>query len=125
MNASPEEISTALSKKTQTDGEGFKPRLLDLFGDAVQVPGEHAEYKKNFLISEFMNIIGHLVDFLSTRQSSSAEREKDLVSCIYKTLAVTVGEALGCFYLEAETLDHLTDDLKRMDQALAKGVCYY
>lgn len=125
MNASPDELSNALSAKTQTDGEGFKPRLLDLFGDAVPVPGEHADYKKNFLVSEFMDNIGHLVDFLSTRQFSAAEREKDFISCIYKTLAVTVGEALGSYYLEAETLDHLTDDLKRMDQVLANGVCYF
>ena len=124
MNASPVEISAALSAKTQTDGEGFKPRMLDLFGDAVPAPGEHADYRKNFLISGFMENIGHLADFLSTRQFSSAEREKDLVSCIYKTLAVTVGEALGSYYLEAETLDRLTDGLKRMDQELAKGVCY-
>ncbi|MHB1011372.1 MAG: glycosyltransferase [Desulfobacteria bacterium] len=125
MNASPEEISAALSAKTHIVGEGFKPRLLDLFGDASPAPGEHTDCRKNFLISEFMENIGHLVDFLSTRQFSSAEREKDLVSCIYKTLAVTVGEALGSYYLEAETLDRLTDDLKRMDQELAKGVCYY
>jgi glycosyltransferase involved in cell wall biosynthesis len=125
MNASPIELSTALSAKAQTHGEGFKPLLLDLFGNAVPAPGENAGYKKNFLIPKFMADIGHLVDFLSTRQFSTAEREKDLISCIYKTLAITVGEALGIYYLEAETLDHLTDDLKRMDQVLAKGVCYF
>ncbi len=125
MNASPEEISTSLSAKTQPQGEGFKPRLLDLFGDAAPAPGDNAEYRKNFLIPKFMADIGHLVDFLSTRQFPAAERERDLVSCIYKTLAATVGESLGIYYLEAETLDHLTDDLKRMDRALAKGVCYF
>ena len=123
MKASPEE-PTVLSAKKQTDGEGFKPWLLDLFGNAAPAPGEHVNYKKNFLIPKFMENIGHLVDFLSTRQFPAAEREKDLISCIYKTFAVTVGEALGIYYLEAETLDHLTDDLKRMDQVLAKGVCY-
>ena len=125
MNASPEEQSTALSAKKQTDGEGFKPRLLDLLGIAVPAPGGYADYKKNFLIPKFMEDIGHLVDFLSTRQFPAAEREKDLISCIYKTLAATVGEALGIYYLEAETLDHLTDALKRMDQVLADGVCYF
>ncbi|MFA6149242.1 MAG: glycosyltransferase family 2 protein [bacterium] len=125
MNASPDAISTALSLKTQSDGEGFKPRLLDLFGSAVPAPGEYTNYKKNFLIPKFMADIGNLVNFLSARQFPAAERERDFVSCIQKTLAAIVGEALGIYYLEAETLGHLTDDLKRMDHVLAKGVCYY
>ena len=68
MDASPKEISTALSGKTQPQGEGFKPQLLDLFGNAAPAPGEYADYRKNFLIPKFMADIGHLVEFLSTRQ---------------------------------------------------------
>jgi hypothetical protein len=39
--------------------------------------------------------------------------------------ALATGEALGAYYLEAETLNRLTPELKRIDRLLGKGVCYF
>jgi 2-polyprenyl-3-methyl-5-hydroxy-6-metoxy-1,4-benzoquinol methylase/glycosyltransferase involved in cell wall biosynthesis len=94
-------------------------------GDAIFILKQKYNFKQNFLISDFMKHLENLTAYLCSKQHTLNGREKDFISCLYKIFAVTAGDALGAYYLEAETLNRLTPELKRIDRLLGKGVCYF
>jgi glycosyltransferase involved in cell wall biosynthesis/2-polyprenyl-3-methyl-5-hydroxy-6-metoxy-1,4-benzoquinol methylase len=93
-------------------------------GDDAFILKQKYNFKQNFLIPDFMKRLENFAEYLCSKHHTLNGREKDFISCIYKILAVAAGEALGAYYLEAETLNRLTPELKRIDRLLGKGVCY-
>ena len=72
-----------------------------------------------------MNNIGQFTEHICGKHQTLKGREKDLVACIYRIFSITAGEAVGAYYIEAETLNRLSPDLRRMDRLLGRGVCYF
>jgi hypothetical protein len=63
-------------------------------------------------VPHFLRYFEDFTGFLARRQLSYQGRETEFGACVGKILASVVGEAAGAYYLEMETLDRLTDDLK-------------
>jgi|GEM_PF-954772 len=114
------------SEKIKFHGSrGLELLLKEIVGDTVLMPEQKYNFNQNFLIPYFMKQIEDFVAYLRRKNYTLEGREKDFTSCLYKIFAMVTGEALGTFYLEAETLNYLTPHLKRVDYILGNGVCYF
>lgn len=120
-----ERLEQDLKKRKVQGVEGIELLLRDITGNTAFSLEQKYNFRESFLIQNFMKRFQDFTDYLYCKHTTLAGREKDFVSCIYKIFAVTAGESLGAYYLEAEALNRLTPDLKRIDRLLGKGVCYY
>ncbi len=131
INALQKNIDVPITKLENT----FKKRMIhrddelekllkEVIGDRFFALGKY-NVKENFLIQDFMNRFQNFTDYLYRKHHTLDGREKDFISSVFKIFAITAGEALGSYYIEAETLNRLSHDLKKIDHLLAKGVCYY
>ncbi|NOZ26197.1 MAG: methyltransferase domain-containing protein [Nitrospirae bacterium] len=105
--------------------EGLDMLIAEIKGDGVTASEPEHDFSRSFLIHDFMKEFQRFTDYLCRNHNTLDGREEDFVSCIYKIFATTAGEAVGAYFLEAETLNRLTPDLKRIDRMLGKGVCYF
>ncbi len=125
IDASPGETSAAFGEPGRSAGDRLESLCPGVFGAPVFLPGERHQFHRNFLVSHFLRGVGQFAEFLGARQSSLKGREEEFLSALHKILAAAVGEALGAYFLEAETRGRLTGDLTGMDRLLAKGVCSF
>ena len=125
FDAAPDELSAALGKAGGSRKDRLEAVCPGVFGDVDLLPGERHEFRKNFLVPQFLEGVATFAEFLAGRQSALKGKEKEFGTCIRKILASVVGEAAGAYYLESETRGRLTEDLERMDRLLAKGVCHF
>lgn len=125
FDASPEEVSAALGKAGGSCEDRLEAACPGVFGSVALLPGERHRFRKNFLVSHFLGCVENFTGFLAGKRLSYQGREKEFEACIRKILASVVGEAAGSYYLESETRGNLTEEQKRMDRLLAKGVCYF
>lgn len=125
MNISPDFIKKIHKDKKVGGNNNLDLLLRQVFGDGVFLNVQQHHFKENFLIPYFMKYFGYLTSYLCKNHYTLKDREKEFISCLYKIFAMTAGEALGKYYLEAETLNRLTPELKRIDRLLGKGVCYF
>ena len=124
IDFSPEKIDGMKESRIQGDN-GLDALLRQVIGDNVFTPEQLYNFKQNFLIQDFMNNIGQFTEHICGKHQTLKGREKDLVACIYRIFSITAGEAVGAYYIEAETLNRLSPDLRRMDRLLGRGVCYF
>ncbi|HEX9024383.1 MAG TPA: glycosyltransferase family A protein [Geobacteraceae bacterium] len=82
------------------------------------------DFKKNFLIPDFMARFNDFAKYLCGSQPTLEGREKDFSDTIFKIFAQSVGDYLGTYYIEEETIGRLTPELKELDHSLGKGICY-
>lgn len=133
INALQENVDTLPDRieKTSKGEKIYEDSGLELLlrevvgGDTALMLRQKYNFDQNFLISDFMKHFEDFTTYLCSKHHTLKGREKDFILCLYKIFAMTAGEALGAYYLEAETLNRLTSDLKRIDYLLGKGVCYF
>ncbi len=125
FDAAPEEVSAALGRVGGSCNARLEASCPGIFGNVDLLPGERHRFRKNFLVASFLSGVDAFTGFLSGRQLSYKGREEEFGICIRKILASVVGEAAGAYYLESETRGALTEEQKRMDRLLAKGVCSF
>jgi len=111
-------------------GEISSDHSLDLLLEKIE--GNNArdmvftyDFRHNVLLPGFMESFEQFSGHLCNNSDSLQGRESDIVSAVYKIFARTAGIALGAYYLEAESLQKLTPELKRTDGLLGEGVCYF
>lgn len=75
--------------------------------------------KDNLFMPDFMDRFERLTKYLCTARIPDGG-PAEFVTCINKIFAELAGEALGNYYLEAEELNSLSDELKRMDDILER-----
>ena len=99
--------------------------LKDLLRDLSLTSGQKYEFRRNFLISEFMKQFENFGKYLFEKYHTLKGSEEQFVCSIYKLLAVITGETLGAYYLYSESLGSLTPELERVDNLLGRreGVC--
>ena len=124
IDAYPERIKSTLKEKKICGDVGLDLLLKQIIGDTAFTAKRLYNFKQNFLIPDFMNRFRRFAEYLYHKNQTLKSREKDFVSCIYKIFAMTGGESLGAYYIEQESLNRLTPDLKRIDRLLARGICY-
>lgn len=107
------------------EDSGLELLLREIVGDTAFMPEQKYNFNQNFLVPYFMKHLENFTAYLYSENHTLEGREKDFISCLYKIFAIVAGEALGAYYLEAENLNRLTPDLKRIDYLLGKGVCYF
>ncbi len=120
----PYRIEGRLEGKDFYKEKGLNLLLKEIVDDTSITPEQKYNFKHNFLISDFMKRFENFAAYISSRRYSLKDRENDFIACIYKIFAMIAGDALGAYYLEAETLNRLTPELKKIDYLLGKGVCY-
>ncbi len=125
IDTSPDWIEKALKERKIQGNDGLDLLLRQVIGDTVFTLEEQYNFKQNFLIPDFMKHLENFAGYLYSKHHTLEGRGKDFISCIYKIFAITTGEGPGAYYLESESLNRLTPDLKRIDQLLGKGVCYF
>jgi glycosyltransferase involved in cell wall biosynthesis len=107
------------------DVEGNLSRLVAQIAAIAQPDaGEKYNFKKNFLIPDFMARFKDFANYLCKSHPTLDGREKDFNDTIYKIFAQSAGDYLGNFFIEEETMDRLTPELKALNYALGKGICY-
>ncbi len=125
MSLSFESLEQEPKDEKIQDVEGMELLLGEITGNTDFSLEQKCNFTESFLIQNFIKRFQDFTDYLYRKHATLAGREMDFVSCIYKIFAVTAGEALGAYYLEAETLNRLTPELERIDRLLGKGVCYF
>ncbi|MCC6544057.1 MAG: glycosyltransferase family 2 protein [Nitrospirae bacterium] len=124
INKHPDGIEKGLKRMRIQGDEGLNILYSMLFENAVRSPQNMYNFKQNILIPNIMNYLNQFSEYLLARHNTLSGREEDFVACIYKIYAMTVGDAIGAYYLEAESLNRVTSELNKIDEILAKGVCY-
>lgn len=117
-------LEKTLKEKRFPGDDGLESVLREVIGDSVFTAEQKCNFTESFLLHDFMKRFQDVTDYLYRNHRTINGREKEFISCIYKVFAITAGEALGAYYLEAETLNRLTPELEKIDRILGKGVCY-
>jgi|GEM_PF-1472188 glycosyltransferase involved in cell wall biosynthesis len=125
METSPGRIEKTLEERGIQGDDSLNSLLGQIAGDIVLLPEQRYNFKRNFIIPDFMDRFGNFAEYLYCKHHTLKGREKDFISCIYKIFAMTAGSALGTYYLEEETLNRLSPRLREIDRLLGEGVCYF
>lgn len=113
------------SQSANGGAAGGLAELMEQIAAKAQLPPEQKhDFKKNFLISDFMGRFKDFASFLCTNRSTLEGREQDFNDTVYKIFAQSAGDSLGTFFIEEETLGRLTPDLLALNHSLGKGICY-
>jgi 2-polyprenyl-3-methyl-5-hydroxy-6-metoxy-1,4-benzoquinol methylase/glycosyltransferase involved in cell wall biosynthesis len=123
-NVSKGKVEKTLRERNVHIDDGLGRVLREVIGDRVFTVEQKYNFTESFLLHDFMERFQDVTDYLYRKHHTLDGREKEFVSCVYKIFAITAGEALGAYYLEAESLNRLTPELERIDLILGKGVCY-
>lgn len=124
IETTPYSIEKRLREKDFYGEKGLSVLLKEIVDNTSIAPEQKYNLKHNFLISDFMKRFENFAEYICSKHYTLEGRERDFISCLYKIYAAVAGEALGAYILEAETLNRLTPELKRIDYLLGKGVCY-
>jgi glycosyltransferase involved in cell wall biosynthesis len=100
------------------------PLIEQIFADTVIMPDQKYDFKKNFLISDFMGKFKDFANFLCNTRETLEGREQDFNDTVFKIFAQSAGDSLGTFFIEEETLGRLTPNLVALNHSLGKGICY-
>lgn len=125
IETTPHGIEERLKEKGVYGEDGLNLLLREVIGEKSVSPEQKYNFKHNFLISDFMKHFENFTKYLYSRHQNLKGREDDFISCLYKIFAMTAGYALGTYYIEAEALNRLTPDLRRLDLLLKKGICHF
>lgn len=121
----PDRIKNRLKEGTCVNDDGLGLLVKQIAGNIVLPSEQKYTFKQNVLLSDLIKRIGDFTEYLCANHPTFIGREKDFISCIYKIFAMVAGDALGVFYLESESLNRLTPDLKRIDHILDKEAHYF
>lgn len=132
LNALQRNIHTETSishqglEKEKVHGDAdFEGLLKELIGDIPFTAETKYDFKRNFLISDFMNRFEDFTEFLYRTNLDLNGREEEFITCIYKIFAQVAGEAVGVFYLEKESMNRLDDEIARINQLSEKEACHF
>jgi glycosyltransferase involved in cell wall biosynthesis len=100
------------------------PLIGQIVAHAVIMPEQKYDFKKNFLISDFMGRFKDFANFLCNSRATLEGREQDFSDTVFKIFAQSAGDSLGTFFIEEETLGRLTPNLVALNHSLGKGICY-
>ncbi len=97
--------------------------MKDILIDSPEVRESKYEFRKNFLIPEFMRHLEQFGKYISKKAPIPTGKEESFTRCIWGIFAMIAGESLGSFYLYSESLNRLTFDLARKDRVIGKIAC--
>jgi rhamnosyltransferase len=106
------------------DPGSLTPLIRQIASHATICPEQKYDFKKNFLISDFMVRFKDFANFLCNNFTTLEGRDQEFNDTILKILAQSAGDRLGYFFIEMETQGHVTTDMKKLDHELGKGICY-
>lgn len=125
LDNSPDEMVKTLKEK-ESYGDVFLGGLLkEAIDDFSHEPEQLYNFRQSVMLSDFMNNFKEFAEYLCSRHISLSNEKEDFNTSVFKLFAGTAGEVLSAYYLEAETLNRLSPDLRRIDELLGKGVCYF
>jgi hypothetical protein len=114
---------------TASGGNGVTPwdsgldlLFKQLFKESPNVSDSKYDFKRNFLIPEFMKLLEEFGEYLCENARIFTGQEEKFVSVIYKIFAMIAGEALGAYYLYSTSLDHKTTDMEKIDMLLGEAI---
>ena len=106
------------------DAGSLAPLIGQIVAHAVIKPEQKYDFKKNFLISDFMSRFKDFANFICNNRATLEGREQDFFDTVVKIFAQSAGDSFGTFFIEEETLGRLTPSLVALNHSLGKGVCY-
>ncbi len=96
--------------------------LLEEISNSPVVPLTQGEVDMD-LVKYFLSKVNRLIDYIGS-SFSLEDRCDQVISCLWKRYADFAGAILAYYYVETKTSGMLSDELKRIDYLLGKGVCY-
>jgi rhamnosyltransferase len=115
----------SLSLPPAEDGAGNLAQLVaQMTADRPSDGHDKYDFKKNFLIPDFMARFNDFAKYLCKNHSTLEGRDKDFSGTIFKIFAQSAGDYLGTYYIEEETMGRLTPELEGLNHSLGKGICY-
>jgi hypothetical protein len=118
------------AKKLKRKNRIIDNKLDDLIRDIIsgysQLSIKEHDFKNNFLVSDFMEHVESAGLYLCEHYRRFDGEGKIFIDSIYKTLAGVIGEALGAYYVYAQSLNRIGPDLVSLGNALTEreDVCY-
>lgn len=94
--------------------------MKNILDDSSEARERGYEFKKNFLIPEFMRQLEQFGKYMCERPLILTERKDSFSRGIWGIFAMIAGESLGSFYLYSESLNRLTADVIRTDRIIDK-----
>ncbi|RJQ13678.1 MAG: glycosyltransferase [Nitrospiraceae bacterium] len=127
LESMEQNLSIPPDKSGNTDNDKIiKDRPLDallkeIVDDRVFSSDLKYDFRRNCITADFMRRFEDVAEYVFDNEQQLSEKEDDFAVCICKILAMTAGESLGAYYIEAEALNAVSGDLKRIDEILDKG----
>ncbi len=126
FDASPEDVSAALGKAGGSCEDRLEAACPGVFGSVVLLPGERHRFRKNFLVPHFLSE-RRKIHRVPRRKAVVLPGQGKGVRGLHPQDPRFGGRRGGGVVLSriGNPGDDLTEEQKRMDHLLAKGVCYF
>jgi glycosyltransferase involved in cell wall biosynthesis len=124
VDGSPEKVDTVSASRRIAKVHRFENLLHRLTGESGSEMDGVYDHKRSLLVPRFLQHYESFIRLIFGTQGVCESKEKDFGSAIYKLFAMTAGEMIAAYYLEAEATNRLTADIKRADSLLGEDAKY-
>jgi hypothetical protein len=105
-------------------GQRLKVMIKDIVTDVEIVPERQCDFKKNCVLTDFMRYFESFAEYIINRKNILVLTKADFISSVFNIFAMAAGEVTGAFYVESESMENLSQELKRVDRILEENGSY-